>query len=86
MPAHVFLHSGAERMLLICVYFSRRGTGCPVHCSGAAAESRDDLRMPAEEHTSDGGDGGPGHCPWMPLHLLRQPVPSAVLQLRHSHR
>ena len=42
--------------------------------------------LQAEVNAADGGYGRPGHRPRLPLHLVRQPISPAVLQLWDNDR
>ena len=42
--------------------------------------------LQAEVYAADGGHGRPGHRPGLPLHLVRQPISPAVLQLWDNDR
>ena len=43
-------------------------------------------RLSPEVDASDGRHRGPGHGPGLPLQLIRQSVPPALLQLWSHHR
>ena len=48
--------------------------------------ANDGGRLQAEVDAADGGHGRPGHRPRLPLHLVRQPISPAVLQLWDNDR
>lgn len=56
------------------------------HFAGASHLAHHHRRLQEELHAANGCLRGPHHRSWLPLHLLRQPVPPALLQLWHRHR
>ena len=75
--SHTFLYPLFSRFRL-----ARRhvALGFPSHLAD------DGGRLQAEVDAADGGHGRPGHRPRLPLHLVRQPISPAVLQLWDNDR